>query len=150
MDNRCARGYNRRRRACNEYRDDGYNRCDDWDSECCDWWPCSWGCKLITWICVAWYWVANLVCIGWSYIEEFVWLLHQDTIMAQPSESPTVRLKDESDIPIVSAAMNAKADVFVTGDQELQNLGQIGTLRVLSPRQFWEKLRTQLGASEDE
>ena len=85
-----------------------------------------------------------------DYIEEFVWLLHQDTIMAQPSESPTVRLKDESDIPIVSAAMNAKADVFVTGDQELQNLGQIGTLRVLSPRQFWEKLRTQLGASEDE
>ena len=96
-------------------------------------------------------WVlANKLGVPNDYIEEFVWLLHQDTIMAQPSESPTVRLKDESDIPIVSAAMNAKADVFVTGDQELQNLGQIGTLRVLPPRQFWEKLRTQLGASEDE
>ncbi len=61
-----------------------------------------------------------------------------------------VRLRDESDIPIVSAALNAKADVFVTGDKEIQNLGQIGPLRILSPRQFWEKLRTQLDASEEE
>jgi len=83
-------------------------------------------------------------------LEEFVWLLQQDTIVGQSSESPLVQVRDKSDIPIVSAALNAKADVFVTGDKEIQNLGQIGLLRVLSPRQFWEKLRTQLNASEEE
>ena len=29
---------------CSEYRDEGYNACSNWDDECCDWWPCSWGC----------------------------------------------------------------------------------------------------------
>ena len=96
-------------------------------------------------------WVlANKFGVPSDHLEEFVWLLQQDTYVAQPSESAPVRLKDESDIPIVSAALNAKADVFVTGDKEIQNLGQIGPLRVLSPRQFWEKLRTQPDASEEE
>lgn len=51
--------------ACSEYRDQGYNSCDRWQSNCCDWWPCSWACRLITWICVAWYWVSHWVCKAW-------------------------------------------------------------------------------------
>ena len=89
-------------------------------------------------------WVlANKFGVPDDHLDEFVWLLHQDTIVAKPSESAPVRLRDESDILIVSAALNAKADIFVMGDKEIQNLGQIGPLQVLSPRQFWEKLRSQ-------
>jgi hypothetical protein len=61
-------GYN----ACAEYQDQGYNDCSDWDANCCDWWPCSWGCKLISWICVAWYWVSNLVCVAWVWVSNVV------------------------------------------------------------------------------
>jgi hypothetical protein len=57
--------------GCKQYRDDGYNACDRWDRNCCDWWPCSWGCKLITWLCMAWYWVSNLVCVAWGYIASW-------------------------------------------------------------------------------
>ena len=96
-------------------------------------------------------WVlANKFGVPNDHLDEFVWLLHQDTIVAQPSDSAYVRLRDESDIPIVSAALNANADVFVTGDKEIQNLGQIGAIQFLSPRQFWEKLRTQRDASDEE
>lgn len=64
-------GYN----ACSQYQDQGYNSCADWDSNCCTWWPCSWGCKLITWVCVGWYWVSNVVCVAWHWVANVVCVL---------------------------------------------------------------------------
>ena len=58
--------------ACKEYRDDGYSSCDRWDANCCDWWPCSWACKIITWICAAWIWISNIVCVFAVWISNMV------------------------------------------------------------------------------
>jgi hypothetical protein len=68
----CIEWAEERVEECNEWRDEGHNECSDWDKDCCDWWPCSWGCKLITWICVGWYWVASWVCVGWTVITTVV------------------------------------------------------------------------------
>jgi uncharacterized protein len=76
-------------------------------------------------------------------VEEYVLLLHQDAIVADEVNHLSISLKDRSDIPILKAALYAKADVLVTGDFELQTLGRIENLLVLSPRGFWEKLRTE-------
>jgi hypothetical protein len=57
---------------CTRWEDHGHSSCDDWDSHCCTWWPCSWGCKLITWICVAWVWISNVVCVAWTMITTLV------------------------------------------------------------------------------
>jgi hypothetical protein len=57
---------------CTNYRDDGYNACDRWDADCCDWIPCSWACKIVSWFCVAWYWVSALVCTAWGYVASWV------------------------------------------------------------------------------
>jgi hypothetical protein len=57
---------------CNEWRDEGHNECNDWDDRCCDWWPCSWGCRLITWICIGFVWVASWICVGWTVITTAV------------------------------------------------------------------------------
>ena len=70
-------------------------------------------------------------------IEQF---LRQDTILAQPAKAPQVRLKDKDDLVILSCALNAKAELLVTGDKELHALGAVEKLRIVSPRQFWEKL----------
>lgn len=61
-------GYN----ACSKYQDQGYNACENWNSECCDWWPCSWACEVVSWFCVAWYWVTNLVCVAWYWVANVV------------------------------------------------------------------------------
>ncbi|MCP4582036.1 MAG: hypothetical protein GY839_10485 [candidate division Zixibacteria bacterium] len=61
-------GYN----ECSEYRDNGYNSCASWRSECCDWWPCSWLCEIVSWFCVAWYWVSNIVCVSWYWVSNVV------------------------------------------------------------------------------
>jgi hypothetical protein len=53
---------------CTDWRDDGYSECQDWDRNCCDWWPCSWGCKIISWICTASVWISSWVCYAAVWI----------------------------------------------------------------------------------
>ena len=49
-----------------------------------------------------------------------------------------LRLRDPADIAIVSSAINGNADILVTGDKEIVGLAQVGRLRIVTPRQFWE------------
>ncbi len=78
-----------------------------------------------------------------NLIDEFIELLREDAILAKPARERTVRLRDKDDIPILNAAVAGGAEVFVTGDKELQGLGQIDTVQIVSPRHFWEKLKTR-------
>ncbi len=81
--------------------------------------------------------------VGQDLIDDFIWLLQQDTVLAQPAHIPRVQLQDKDDLPILAAAIAAGAEVFVTGDKELLDLGHIESLEILSPRLFWEKLKAQ-------
>ncbi|MGH7845830.1 MAG: putative toxin-antitoxin system toxin component, PIN family [Candidatus Binatia bacterium] len=76
-------------------------------------------------------------------IDDFIWLMRQDTVLARPGQLPGVKIQDQDDLPILSAAISAEADVFVTGDKEILYIGRIDKLVILSPRQFWEKLKAQ-------
>ena len=67
----------------------------------------------------------------------------QDTVLAQPAGLPRVEMQDKDDLPSLGAAIAAGVVVLVTGDQELLDLGHIEDLEILSPRQFWKKLRVQ-------
>jgi uncharacterized protein len=76
-------------------------------------------------------------------IDDFIQLMRQDTVLAHPGQLPKVKIKDQDDLPILSAAISAKGEIFVTGDKEILDMGQIENLTILSPRQFWEKLKAQ-------
>jgi uncharacterized protein len=76
-------------------------------------------------------------------IEEYLELLGQDAIVAEPEDLPDLPIQDKDDAEIVAAAIGAKAEVLVTGDHELQGLKSIGQLRIISPRAFWEELTAQ-------
>ena len=73
-------------------------------------------------------------------IKSFVWLLQQDTILSKPGSLPQVNLKDKDDLGILAAAQSGGADVIVTGDRELQTLGDFLGIKIMSPRQFWQEL----------
>jgi predicted nucleic acid-binding protein len=81
--------------------------------------------------------------VGQELIDDLLWLLQQDTVLAEPAKLPRVELRDKDDLPILAAAIAAGAEVLVTGDKELLELGHIEGLQILSPRQFWEKLKSQ-------
>ena len=80
---------------------------------------------------------------GQDLIDDFIWLLEQDSVSAQPGQLPETKLQDKDDLPILGAAVSAGAEVLITGDKELLDLGRIANLEILSPRQFWEKLKAQ-------
>lgn len=73
-------------------------------------------------------------------IENVIRILKQDTIFSQPSDPPDVTIQDRDDLLILAGALAGNADVLVTGDKELQALGSIHNLDIISPRQFWEKI----------
>ena len=49
---------------------------------------------------------------------------------------------EPGDRAILGEALAAKAQVFVTGDSALVALGEISGMPILTPRQFWDLLRT--------
>jgi len=81
--------------------------------------------------------------VGQDLIDDFIWLLEQDSVPAQPAQLPRIKLKDRDDLAIVGASITAGVEVLVTGDKELLDLGRIVNLEILSPRQFWERLKAQ-------
>lgn len=76
-------------------------------------------------------------------IDDFLWLLQQDTLQVDPVVLPQVELRDQDDLGILGAAVQGEAEVLVTGDKELLALGRVESLAILSPRQFWERLKTE-------
>ncbi len=81
--------------------------------------------------------------VPWNLIDHFIGMMRQDTQLAPPGKPPGIKLKDKGDLLILSAVISVGADLFVTGDRELLEIGQIEKIPILSPRQFWEKLHVQ-------
>ena len=73
-------------------------------------------------------------------IAEYLELIGQEAILAEFEDLPDLPIKDRDDAEIVAAAISARVQVLVTGDHELQSLKNIGQVRILSPRAFWEEL----------
>ncbi len=76
-------------------------------------------------------------------IDSLLRLLQQDTLLVDPVVLPQVELQDQDDLGILGAAVQGGAEVLVTGDKELLALGRLESLAILSPRQFWERLKVE-------
>jgi hypothetical protein len=48
---------------------------------------------------------------------DFISLINQDAVLAEPGSPPAVAIEDEDDLPVLAAPISAKAGVFVTGDR---------------------------------
>jgi putative PIN family toxin of toxin-antitoxin system len=60
------------------------------------------------------------------------------------NDAPAARCEaDPQDRKVLGEALAGEADVFVTGDGALLAIGVLGSMPILTPRQFWELLRRQ-------
>jgi uncharacterized protein len=72
-------------------------------------------------------------------VEEIESFLRDYHVEARPSELPNLALRDRADLLVLGSALAARADVIITGDKEMLNLGERpARLRIASPRQFWK------------
>ena len=76
-------------------------------------------------------------------IDDAIEILQQDAHFATPSTLPDVKIRDKNDLMLLSSALNGNADLLVTGDKELLDLGKIENMEIVSPRGFWERMRAQ-------
>lgn len=76
-----------------------------------------------------------------TVIAENEALLRRQAIVSAEPTSVTVTGIEASDARVLAEALSGRAEVFVTGDNELQGLGDRAPLPILSPRQFWHLLR---------
>ena len=76
-------------------------------------------------------------------IYDFVEVLTQDSILSENIDLVAIDINDKADILILSTALNGNAELFVTGDKELLELRKIQSMRIVSPRKFWETLKNR-------
>ena len=56
----------------------------------------------------------------------------------KPSQLPNLILSGRSDVMVIASAINAKAEILITGDREMLALKKKPKdLRILNPREFW-------------
>jgi len=53
-----------------------------------------------------------------------------------------IAVRDKDDVSIVEQAVAGAADVLVTGDKDLIEMGEDRPIRILTPRGFWDLLRS--------
>jgi len=82
-------------------------------------------------------------------IDDTIAVLQQDAYFAPPSTFPDIKIRDKDDFIIVSSALNGNADLLVTGDKELLNLGKVEDMEIVSPRGFWKTVRAQRPPAPD-
>ena len=74
-------------------------------------------------------------------VKEAETYLRTFEVVGRPKRPADVAIRDESDRWVLASALACRADALVTGDADLLKVGNWQTLRVLSPRAFWEELR---------
>ena len=80
-------------------------------------------------------------------IDEFIALLRQEAIVVKKSEEVKVKIRDKTDLPVLSEAVAGSAEILVTGDADLTEIADKLPLQILSPRGFWEQLRKNVPLS---
>jgi putative PIN family toxin of toxin-antitoxin system len=64
------------------------------------------------------------------------------TVIPKPSTPAAIEIRDPDDRWVVATAVAGEAEVLVTGDHDLLQAASHAPLAIVSPRAFWEMLRT--------
>ncbi len=73
-------------------------------------------------------------------IRELDAFLRTHTIVPKPTELLDIAVRDPDDRWVLASAVAGTADVLVTGDRDLLDLGSRAPLPIVDPRGFWELL----------
>jgi putative PIN family toxin of toxin-antitoxin system len=76
-------------------------------------------------------------------VQETLAFLRREATVTSESTNTTLVLRDPTDLKIVGEALATDAEVLVTGDRDLLDAAAQAPLPILSPRAFWDWLRSE-------
>lgn len=77
-------------------------------------------------------------------IAETEELLRRHTVVPLPQAPSEIDVRDEDDRWVLESAIQAKAEVLITGDKDLLVINDnVGNMEIVTPRGFWELLRKE-------
>lgn len=74
-------------------------------------------------------------------VEAIEQLLREGEVVPRPRGRLDLAVRDPDDQWVLVSAVAGRADVLVTGDQDLLDLADSAPLRIVDPRGFWALLR---------
>jgi putative PIN family toxin of toxin-antitoxin system len=74
-------------------------------------------------------------------VEAVEAFLRENEVVPKPRSRHGIILKDSDDQWVLASAIDGRADIFVTGDRDLLELGDRAPVPVVDPRGFWTLLR---------
>jgi uncharacterized protein len=77
-----------------------------------------------------------------SQIQEIVALLREHSVIVEPTAVPPNACRDPDDLSILGTLLAGGADCLVTGDKDLLVIKQFRNIPIMSPRQFYDSLRS--------
>ena len=69
--------------------------------------------------------------------------LREAAVVVAEAAPHSIELVDPDDIPVLGEAVAGRADVLVTGDRDLLRVEGEAPVKIVSPRGFWEALRSE-------
>lgn len=74
-----------------------------------------------------------------SRVQRTIEFLSDFNIQEKPAKASVIEIRDPDDQWVLQSAIDAKADLLITGDKDLLILSdQIEKIRIISPREYWE------------
>jgi putative PIN family toxin of toxin-antitoxin system len=78
-----------------------------------------------------------------SVVDSIEQFLREYEVVPKPKAPADVAIRDADDKWILASALEAKADVLVTGDRDLLELRKRLPIQILDPRGFWNLVREE-------
>ena len=71
-------------------------------------------------------------------VAEFLAFLRDHSLLVDPVPVDPAACRDPADLMVLGLVAPGQADVILTGDKDLLDIGTFAGARILSPRAFWE------------
>lgn len=74
-------------------------------------------------------------------IKSILQFLRTFEIISNHTPPVKIKLRNNSDIPVISAALNSHSDIIVTGDKDLLKVSEKYGIKIVNPRTFFELIK---------
>ena len=76
-----------------------------------------------------------------NQINSILKYLRTFDIVTNHTPPTKIDLRDENDIPVISASINSFSDIIVTGDKDLLDISEKYGIKIVDPRTFFQLIK---------